>query len=45
MSPKFELVKGYYDAGLWSAERVYNAIGKWITYEEYEQIVNGNTAE
>ena len=45
MSPKFELVKGYYDAGLWSTERVYNAVGKWITYDEYEEIVNGNTAD
>ena len=40
MSPKYELVKGYYDAGLWSAERVKNAIGKWITKEESEEILN-----
>ena len=45
MSAKFELVKGYYDAGLWSAERVYNAVGRWITRDEYEQIVNGKAAE
>lgn len=42
MSPKFELVKRYYDEGLWSAERVRNAVGKWITQEEYELIVNTN---
>ena len=42
MSPKFELVKRYYDEGLWSAERVRNAVGKWITQEEYEIIVNTN---
>lgn len=39
MSPKFELVKRYYDSGLWSKERVHNAIGKWITEEEYILIV------
>lgn len=40
MSSKFELVKWYYNAGLWSAERVKNAIGKWITKEESEKILN-----
>lgn len=38
MSKKFDLVKQYYDDGLWSIERVYNAVGKWITSEEYELI-------
>lgn len=38
MSEKFTLVKDYYDRGLWSKQRVYNAVGKWITAEEYEQI-------
>lgn len=42
MSPKFELVKRYYDEGLWSEARVRNAVGKWITQEEYELIVNTN---
>ena len=37
-SPNFEKVKNYYDEGLWSIERVYNAVGKWITPEEYEEI-------
>ena len=44
MSPKYELVKGYYDAGLWNAERVYNAIGRWITKEESEKIINKKEA-
>lgn len=39
MSIKFNLVKQYYDNGLWSKERVYNAVGKWITLEEYYLIV------
>lgn len=39
MSRKFDLVKHYYDAGLWGAERVRNAVIKgWITEEEYRQI-------
>ena len=42
MSPKFDLVKRYYDEGLWSEARVRNAVGKWITQEEYELIVNTN---
>lgn len=39
MSKNFELVKGYYDKGLWSKQRVYSAVGKWITAEEYELIL------
>lgn len=39
MSKKFNLVKRYYDAGLWSAEMVRNAVVKnWITAEEYAEI-------
>lgn len=38
-SPHFEQVKGYYDNGLWSKSRVRNAVGKWITEEEYIEIV------
>ena len=37
-SPNFYKVKDYYDRGLWSKERVYNAVGKWITPEEYTEI-------
>ena len=38
MSDKYELVKGYYDRGLWSKERVHTAVGKWITAAEYKEI-------
>lgn len=39
MSAKFEKVKSYYDAGLWSKTRVRNAVIKrWITAEEYRLI-------
>lgn len=38
-SKNFEKVKNYYDNGLWSEERVRAAVGKWITEEEYLEIV------
>ena len=38
MSKNFEKVKNYYDNDIWSKERVYNAVRKWITTEEYKQI-------
>ena len=38
-SPKFELVKRYYDSGLWGKAAVRNAVVKgWITPAEYELI-------
>lgn len=38
-SPKFELVKSYYETGRWSKKAVRNAVIKgWITAEEYEEI-------
>ena len=38
-SPKFEMVKGFYDSGLWSKKAVRNAVKKgWITEAEYEEI-------
>ena len=44
MSKHYEKVKGYYDKKLWSKTRVYNAVGKWITAGEYEEIT-GETYE
>lgn len=38
MSKNFEKVKKYYDEGIWNLARVYNAVGKWITPEEYKEI-------
>lgn len=38
MSKNYEKVKGYYNKGLWSIERVHSAVGKWITKEEYSEI-------
>lgn len=38
-SPKFALIKGYYDRGLWNKARVAKAvIAGYITSEEYEEI-------
>lgn len=44
MSKNFEKVKEYYEKGLWSKGRVYNAVGKWITAEEYQQITGDTYA-
>lgn len=39
MSKHFKKVKGYFDSGLWSIDRVRNAVIKgWITAEEYKII-------
>ena len=37
-SKNFEKVKSYYEKGIWDKHRVYNAVGRWITAEEYEEI-------
>lgn len=41
MSLNYQLVKYYYDRGLWSADRVRKAVGHWITQEECEIILGG----
>lgn len=39
MSAKYEKVKAYFKAGLWTEAMVKNAVEKgWITAEEYEEI-------
>ena len=39
MSKNYNKVKSYYDRGLWSIERVREAVVKgWITSEEYKLI-------
>lgn len=45
MSKNYNKVKSYYDRGLWSIERVREAVVKgWITEEEYE-IITGQPYE
>lgn len=34
----FEKIKAYYGSGAWSIGRVYDAVGRWITEKEYEEI-------
>ena len=39
MSKKYEMVKDFYDRGLWNLTRVRNAVIKeWITEEEFKII-------
>lgn len=37
-SKNYEKVKKYYDDGMWNKTKVHNAVGKWITKEEYKEI-------
>lgn len=38
MSKNYEIVKDFYDKGLWSKGRVWDAVGRWITADEYKLI-------
>lgn len=42
MSVKYETVLDYFLRGLWSAERVQMAVGRWITQEEAESILESD---
>lgn len=44
MSKNYDKVKRFYDAGLWSLGMVRNAVGRWITPEEY-LIITGELYE
>ena len=37
-SPKYETVKDYYDKKAWELNQVHDAVGRWITAEEYKEI-------
>lgn len=41
MSAKYETVKKYYEKGLWTEAMVRNAVGRWITEKECEEILGG----
>lgn len=45
MSEKFEVVKKWYDKGLWDLTKVHNAVGKWITEAEYKEITGDEYTE
>lgn len=38
VSKNYEKVKRYYDKNLWNIDKVHNAVGKWITEDEYTDI-------
>lgn len=38
-SPNFRKVKGYYENGFWTAQMVRNAVNRWITAEEAQEIL------
>lgn len=38
MSQHYEEVEEYYDTGRWTKKMVWNAVGRWITPEEYKLI-------
>lgn len=35
---KFARVKDYYNRGVWTIEMVRNAVGRWITAEQFKEI-------
>lgn len=37
-SKNYDKVKTYYERGMWSEDRVRDAVGKWITEEECAEI-------
>lgn len=39
-SKKFDRVNGYYDKALWTADMVRNAVSRWITADEAEEILS-----
>ncbi len=43
---KFNLVKKYFDKGLWSISRVRDAVAKeWITVEQFKEITGEEFTE
>lgn len=37
-SKNYEKVKKFYKMGIWSKKMAWNAVGKWITQDEYKEI-------
>lgn len=42
---KFEKVKYFYETELWSLGMVKNAVGRWITANEYQEITGNEYME
>lgn len=45
MSKNYEKVKKYYDTKLWPKAWVWDAVGLWITVEEYKLITGEDYPE
>ena len=45
MSKNYEKVKSFYTARLWSISWVKNAVGRWITADEYQEITGEDYME
>ena len=41
-SAKYQVVKDFYDRGLWSKNRVIRAVGLWITEKEANRILGAD---
>lgn len=39
-SKNYDKVASYFEKGLWDENRVRQAVGRWITKDEYEEITN-----
>ena len=39
MSKNYNKVLNYYNKKLWSKQKVFTAVGNWITADEYQTIV------
>lgn len=37
-SPNYAKVKRYYDKGFWTLKMTWDAVGRWIRADEYEEI-------
>ncbi len=37
-SPNYDLVRGFYNAELWKISWVHDAVGKWVTADEFLEI-------
>ena len=44
-SKNYAMVKDFYDRNLWNIKRVWNAVGRWITADEYKEITGQDYPE
>lgn len=44
-SRHYAMVKGFYDMKLWNIKKVWDAVGRWITADEYKEITGADYPE